>query len=90
MKQEQIASKRDLSLQTVNKHLAKAIANRELSLSEVLPLEEKDLKRIMEEFLMHCDQSPFRLKPVFEGLDEIFPYETLHLIKAHMDGFDML
>ena len=90
MNQEQIASKRDLSLQTVNKHLAKAISNRELSLSEVLPLEEKDLKRIMEEFLMHCDQSPFRLKPVFEGLDEMFPYETLHLIKAHMDGFDML
>ncbi len=90
MSKDDIASKRALTINTVNNHLAKAISARQLSFSEVVPLEEKDLKRIMEEFMMHADQTPFKLKPVFEGLDEMVPYETLKLVKAHMDGFDML
>ncbi len=90
MNMEQIAQKRSLTVTTINNHLAKAIRNKQISLSEVIALSDDSLQKIMEEFIIHSQQQPFRLRPVYEGLGEKYPYETLNLVKAHMDAFEML
>ncbi len=81
MDAEAVAAQRGIKPETVYAHLATAIANGELPLSEVVPLEAGELERIRLAF-DSCAEEGGRLKPVHEALEGRYDYHILRCIKA--------
>lgn len=81
MKPLEIAHERELKLSTVYSHLANAIAQSEVELSDVIELDEQSLKAIRFEI----EQSEEgKLKPVFDALDGEYDYGVLRCVKSDM------
>ncbi|MDH5182790.1 MAG: DNA helicase RecQ [Gammaproteobacteria bacterium] len=81
MSAEKIAEQRSLKLTTIYSHLAKAIAEGQAELSEVVCLDDTELQAIR--FTIEQEESK-RLKPVYEALDAAYSYEILRCVKADM------
>jgi len=81
MKPLEIAHERELKLTTIYSHLAEAIAQSEVELSDVVDLDEKTLKLIRFE-IEQSDEG--KLKPVFDALGGEFDYGILRCIKSDM------
>ncbi|USA44807.1 helix-turn-helix domain-containing protein [Spongiibacter taiwanensis] len=75
----EIAHRRDLTISTVYRHLANAIAEGELELDDVVELNDAALKEIRFAF-EHSEDG--RLKPVYEFLDGEYDYGVLACVKA--------
>jgi ATP-dependent DNA helicase RecQ len=78
-----IAEQRQLSQATVYSHLATAIEQRGLPLSEVLPLSTDHLRQIRYAFETFGLDG--RLKPVYEALEGNYDYGELRCIQAAMN-----
>lgn len=78
---EQIATERKLSLNTIYNHLCQGIANSELSLNDVIDLDEAQIKEIQFAFELSEDG---KLKTVFESLDGEYDYTILKCVKASL------
>ena len=77
----QIAHQRDLTLATVYKHLARAIEDREIELTDVIQLDDKVMKTIQFAFEQSEDG---KLKPVYDSLDGEYDYGILQCIRASL------
>ena len=80
---EQIAAERKLSLNTIYNHLCQGIANSELSLNDVIDLDEAQIKEIQFAFELSEDG---KLKTVFESLDGEYDYTILKCVKASLSS----
>lgn len=78
---EDIATQRKLSLNTIYNHLCQGIANSELSLNDVIDLDETQIKEIQFAFELSEDG---KLKTVFESLDGEYDYIILKCVKASL------
>ncbi len=74
-----IAHQRGLTLATVYSHLAKAIEQGEVGLSDVIKLDDKELKAIRFAFEQNDDD---KLKPVHEALEGEYDYGVLQCVRA--------
>ncbi len=81
---EQIATQRKLQLQTIQNHLALAIAAGSIELKEVVTLSDAELKTIQDAVLQHIDLNNPRLKPVHEQLDGSYGYEIIRCVVADL------
>jgi ATP-dependent DNA helicase RecQ len=82
MDAEAIAVQRGLKSTTIYSHLARGIERGEVPLTEVVSLQEHQLEAIR--FAIEHNEGDKRLKPVFEALEEEFPYEVLRCVRADM------
>ena len=80
---EDIATQRKLSLNTIYNHLCQGIANSELSLSDVINLDEAQIKEIRFAFELSEDG---KMKTVFESLDGEYDYTILKCVKASLSS----
>ena len=80
---EDIATQRKLSLNTIYNHLCQGIANSELSLNDVIDLDEAQIKEIQFAFELSEDG---KLKTVFESLDGEYDYTILKCVKASLSS----
>ena len=78
---EQVAEQRGLAANTVYRHLSDAIQGGELSLEEVVNLDQATLAQIHAAFEQFPDQG---LKVVFEALEGRIDYPVLHCVRASM------
>jgi ATP-dependent DNA helicase RecQ len=77
-----IAAQRGLKTTTIYNHLAKGIECGEVSLNEVVRLQQQQLDAIR--FAIEQFGSGKRLKPVFDALEGEFPYEVLRCVRSDM------
>jgi len=77
-----IAIQRNLKSTTIYSHLAKGIELGEVPLIEVVPLKDNQLEAIR--FAIEHNDGGKKLKPVYEALEEEFPYEVLRCVRADM------
>ncbi|RNL60148.1 DNA helicase RecQ [Zhongshania marina] len=80
---EDIATQRKLSLNTIYNHLCQGIANSELSLNDVIDLDEAQIKEIQFAFELSEDG---KLKTVFESLDGEYDYTILKCVKTSLSS----
>nr|WP_296433952.1 DNA helicase RecQ [Zhongshania sp.] len=80
---EDIASQRKLSINTIYSHLCQGISNGELSLSDVITLDDKQIKEILFAFELSEDG---KMKTVFESLDGEYDYTILKCVKASLNS----
>lgn len=78
-----IARQRNIQPNTVYSHLAEALADKAIPLTEVVELDDREIDRIVA--AMEA-QGEGRLKPVFEALDGQYPYAILHCVRAARFG----
>ncbi|WP_052700402.1 helix-turn-helix domain-containing protein [Methylocucumis oryzae] len=79
---QQIAQKRELKESTVLTHLAQAIEQGSLLLTDVIDLPAKEIQQIEEALLSLSDEEKHRLKPVYEALGGAYSYEILRCVRA--------
>jgi len=82
-----IAAQRGLSEGTIYQHLEQLISDGALSVAEVLELQAEDIQAIEDaldevEAESQSKGEPFRLKPVFEALDECYNYNEIRCVRA--------
>ncbi|MYM63019.1 DNA helicase RecQ [Pseudomaricurvus sp. HS19] len=79
----EIAHKRELTLATVYRHLAAAIADGELELADVVELSDTELHTLRFAF----EQAEGgRLKPVYDELDGAYDYGVLECVRAWLNA----
>ena len=76
-----IAHQRDLTLTTVYNHLARAIEQGEVELSDVIKLDDKEIKAIQFAFEQYDGD---KLKPIHEALDGEYDYGVLQCVRASL------
>ncbi|HEB54772.1 MAG TPA: DNA helicase RecQ [Gammaproteobacteria bacterium] len=81
-----IAEHRSLKLSTIYAHLAENIEQGVLSLTEVVDIDEQQLKIIQDEFLNLGEQDKGKLKPVYDALDGMFEYGLLRCVRASLES----
>ncbi len=79
---EQIAQERALSIGTVYGHLAEAIAAGEKVEIQRL-VDRAEMKRLRT--VIESMEQPFKLKEIFEAMDEQLPYHKIKIILAYFD-----
>ena len=77
-----IAEQRGLKATTIYNHLANGIERDEIPLQDVIKLEAQQLEAIR--FAIEQFDGGKRLKPVFEALEEEYPYEILRCVRSDM------
>ncbi|HCS26261.1 MAG TPA: DNA helicase RecQ [Spongiibacteraceae bacterium] len=77
----EIAHKRELTLQTVYRHLALGIEREEIDLEDVIEIDEKSLRALSTAFEQ---QEGSALKPVYELFDGEYDYGVLDCVRAAM------
>lgn len=77
----EIAHKRELTLQTVYRHLALGIEREEIDLEDVIEIDEKSLRALSAAFEQ---QEGRALKPVYELFDGEYDYGVLDCVRAAM------
>ena len=80
---EAIAGERGLAPTTINDHLASAVEQGELALSEVTRLPEAELARLREA-LLEDGQPVARLRPVYDALQGEYDFNLLKLVRADL------
>lgn len=83
-KPEQIASARELSLNTIYNHLATAIETGATELGEVIDLKPQQLEEIIDTIELTLADEPFSMKTVYESLDQQHDYHVLNCVRASM------
>jgi len=78
----EIAAQRELQDSTIYSHLSRAIADGQLTLEQVVPFSEDELKAIR--FAFEQNAEPEKLKPVFEALEGEYPYGVLKCVQASL------
>ena len=78
-----IARQRELSEQTVCKHLVGGVERGEVVIHELTPLSDSELKQVQSRFL-EGDREVFPLRPVFEHFEERYDWATLSWIRADL------
>ena len=81
---EKIAIQRELKLSTIYTHLAKAIEQGIIELTDVVELSEQEIKNIQDEILRLPDEQSDSLKPVFDALTAQYSYGVLACVRAVM------
>jgi ATP-dependent DNA helicase RecQ len=81
---DQIASERDIKVNTIYGHLADAIEVGLLDVREVLELEDSEYQEIMMMIESLEDESKGRIKPIYEALDEEYDYGVIKCVQASM------
>ncbi len=76
-----IASQRDLKTSTIYSHLASCIEQGEITLNEVIDLNQQEIN-IIHETLLSLDDGNKKLKPVFDALDGMYDYNILRCVQA--------
>ncbi len=76
-----IAEQRNIKAATVYTHLASCIEQGELSLNEVIDLNEHEIK-LIHETLLSVDDGTRKLKPAYDALDGMFEYHTIRCVQA--------
>ncbi len=85
MNVDQIAVQRQLSEDTVYKHIATLLQDRRLNLTQALDIPVADLALIQDQLLaQETGEEGFRFKPVFEALEGIYPYGLLRCVRVAM------
>ncbi|MDD1606626.1 MAG: DNA helicase RecQ, partial [Methylococcaceae bacterium] len=79
---QKIAEKRALKESTIYAHLAEAIAQGLLVLTDVIDLSESEIKQIEASILSLPEEQQNMLKPVYEQFDGLYSYEILRCVKA--------
>jgi ATP-dependent DNA helicase RecQ len=79
---EQIARQRELSVDTIYNHLARALEQGVVELTEAVELPESDIKIIQDGLLSLPDDRKNALKPVFEMFDGQYSYGILRCVRA--------
>ena len=77
-----IAEQRGLKATTIYNHLANGIERDEIPLQDVIKLEAQQIEAIR--FAIEQFDGGKRLKPVFEALEEEYPYEVLRCVRSDM------
>ncbi len=81
---DDIAESRGLRATTIYSHIAQAIAAGEVEVSEVLALEETQIKQI-KQAILDAGSENAALKPVFEALGGVYDYGVLRCVQASME-----
>lgn len=81
---EKIAVQRELKLSTIYTHLAKAIEQSLVELSDVVTLTAQEIKNIQDEILSLPAEQSDSLKPVFDVFNEQYSYGILACVRATM------
>ena len=80
---EAIAAERALALTTINDHLASAVEQGELELSQVVRVPEAELTRLRDA-LLEDGQPAARLRPVHDALQGEYDFNLLKLVRADL------
>jgi ATP-dependent DNA helicase RecQ len=78
---QEIADKREMTLSTIYKHLSRGIEMGELKITDVLTLEENEIK-IIQSVFEDCEDG--KLKSVYEELNGEYDYGVLGCVKASL------
>ena len=81
-----IAKSRELGINSVYSHLAQAIAADVLALDSVFDIEQADLDEMMYAIEMVETEGDFKMKKVFDSLDQRFDYNLLNCVKASLQS----
>ena len=81
---DEIAESRGLKATTIYTHISQAIAAGEVDVSEVLALEETQIKQI-KQAILDAGSENAALKPVFEALGGVYDYGVLRCVQASME-----
>ncbi len=79
---EKIAVQRELKETTIYTHLAKAIEQGVITLSDAVELSLDEIKSIQDELLALPEEQKDSLKPVFEAFNEQYSYGLLACVRA--------
>ncbi|MDD1610124.1 MAG: HRDC domain-containing protein, partial [Methylococcaceae bacterium] len=79
---QKIAEKRTLKESTIYAHLAEAISQGLLVLTDVIDLSASEIKQIETSILSLPEEQQNMLKPVYEQFDGLYSYEILRCVKA--------
>lgn len=77
---KQVASMQKLSVNVIYNHLATGIANKELSVEEVVELPEGEVTLIEQEIIQSQQKNGLALKPVFEALGGVYDLAVIRCI----------
>ena len=81
---QQIAQRRELSINTIYTHLCSAISAQLVDLNEVIQLDPENLEQIIFSIEMNQQEEQPSMKTVFEMLDGKFDYHILNCVKASL------
>ncbi|MCU0836820.1 MAG: DNA helicase RecQ [Chromatiaceae bacterium] len=81
---ETIAERRALKPSTIYTHLAHAIEEGELVVTEALPITPEEIQAIERAFRHLMPEAPFALKPVFDAFDGHYDYGILSCVRASL------
>lgn len=79
---DQIAKKRELTVETIFTHLSQAIEDKIVKLNEVIDLDEKQVEEIETAIIELPEEQKNALKPVFEQFDAVYNYGVLRCVRA--------
>jgi len=85
MNVESIARQRDLKPITIYNHLAIKIADGDIPLDQVIDLEQRQVKTILDT-LLHVGQNDKHLKPVYDALGGAYDYGVLRCVSASLQA----
>ena len=83
---DDIARQRGIKPTTIWTHLSRCIEAGELALSDVIDLDDSDLKAIQFAFEQAPPTAQMALKPVFEALEGRYDYGVLRCVRAGMEA----
>ncbi|MBC8211563.1 MAG: DNA helicase RecQ [Gammaproteobacteria bacterium] len=81
---EQIAELRELSINTIYNHLSAAIELDLVKLEDVIPLNKSETEQLIYAIELAQGEEVFRMKNVYESLQEKYDYSILNCVKASM------
>jgi ATP-dependent DNA helicase RecQ len=86
MNVQKIAEKRVLKESTIYSHLAEAIAQGLIVLTDIIDLSVQEIKQIETCILNLPEDQKNSLKPVYEELSEVYSYDILRCVRAGLRG----
>ncbi len=84
MSAEAISHHRGIGQTTIFNHLAKLIQSEDVALTDVVTLQEQELK-LIQNTILELGEEAKKLKPIFENLGGEYNYEIIRCVKASMD-----
>jgi len=80
---EQVAEKRKLKTETIYTHLSQALEDGCVELTEVIDLDENEIRQIEEAIINLPEEQKNALKPLYELFDETYSYSVLRCVRAN-------
>ena len=79
---EKVAEQRELTVGTTYNHLAKALEDGSILLTDVIDLDEEEIKQIEDAIIDLPEDQKNALKPLYELFDETYSYNILRCVRA--------